>query len=137
MLPTNIDLTEHQDFGGGSLFNSNSWFDIPIGIIDDDIMSSDEYEIYNRHIELFGRTRHSNQARDVFGVLYDMPKKDYVYWKRTCCKCGKRLYPWSNLGGICCECNRDWNNSSSGRIPWKTYNSRFSSNSVRDIFNLR
>ena len=136
MLPTNIDLTEHQDFGSGSLFNSNSWFDIPIGIIDDDIMSSDEYEIYSRHIELFGRTRHSNQARDVFGVLYDMPKKDYVYWKRTCCRCGKRLYPWSNLGGICCECNRDWNNSSSGRIPWKTYNSRFS-NSVRDIFSLR
>ena len=136
MLPPNIDLTEHRDFSMDDISLGIIDFDIPL---DDDIpVTSDQYERMLEYEKIFGRKRHSNQVRDVLGYIYDLPNKDYLYWKSHCARCGKTLVPWDNLGGICRECdsqcNMDYNY---GRIPWKEYKLISRPDRIMDIFSMR
>lgn len=139
MLPPKIDLTANRDFGGGRF--DDFTIDIPIALYDDEVMSSDEYEALCKYESFFGRRTHKNQARQMLGVLYDAPIKDLDAWRQTCLRCGKRLVPWNNFGGICRECDGEISQSSGfWNIPWLSYNSQDvprATDSPMDIFSLR
>ena len=136
MLPPNIDLTEHRDFGESDFSLGIIDFDIPI---DDDVpVTSDQYERMLEYEKIFGRKYHHNQVRDVLGYIYDIPKKDYIDWKSHCARCGKTLVPWDNLGGICRECDSQCNQSYGyGQIPWQEYKSSRIQDRIMDIFSMR
>lgn len=130
MLPPNIDLTEHRDFGK---FSGN--LVIPIAFNDTEIMTSDDYENICRYESIFGK-KMRNQAHKMLGDVYDLPFP--IDWNRTCVRCGKPLLPWNNLGGICRECDKELNQSYGfGGFPWQMYNTPINPSSVMDIFNLR
>lgn len=136
MLPGNIDLTEHRDFSDNQLFFNLNDFSIDIPISDDENITPDQYDKIVMYENIFGKRIHKNQAREVFGKSYDVRVK--VDWKKTCLRCGRPLFPWNNLGGICRECDGELNQSYGyGSIPWKTYNDSNNPRSVMDIFNLR
>lgn len=143
MLPSNIDLTENHDFG-----NSSVSLDIRIGgFIDDVFVTADQYEVYEKYTKIFGNTRHKNQAREILGDLYDLPKKDKYGWKTHCHKCGRLLFPW-NHNGLCEKCKDTMVFETGKRIttyrhirspfPWESsYDLERFPNRIKNIFDLR
>ena len=139
MIPRNIDLTVNRDFGRAG---EGNFISLPLAVRDGELMSSDEYEELCKYESVFGK-RVRNQAREVLGDLYDLPQKDkeFEMWRQTCLRCGKRLFPWDNIGGICKDCDNEitqsygfWN------IPWlseNTFDTPRDTHSVMDIFDLR
>ena len=129
MLPTNIDLTEHRDFGNGHInFLGRLSIDL-----DAEEMSLDQYKEIVWWEGIFGKTRHSNQKREVF----EYEKKYYERWKDTCEKCGKPLRcPWKRAGSLCIECDEDMEYS---RLPWVEKYGQIATNINRtmDIFSMR
>ena len=133
MLSGRIDLTANHDFRG-----SQTITEMDITVFDrwysDGPISNEEYDYLSWWEGMFGRTRHTNEKRRVFG-----DDKRYEEEMRChCYRCGIELkMPWNRFYGLCRECN-DVVDSSVQRIPWKVY--RASSdrrNEASEVFNLR
>lgn len=114
MLSLRVDLTENRDFSGG---NGIIMMDTPIDIsfVEEDLLSTDQYEHLVWWEGIFGRKRHPNQKREIFDEEGNYFKK----MKTHCCRCGKEFrIPWDNVGGVCRKCDGSLNDSDQ-RIPWK------------------
>lgn len=120
VLPRNIDLTEHRDFGGSNTF----FFDTPIEIPIDEyrLMTPDEYDHIMWYEGIFGRNRHYMDKSKIF----DTPDVKR-YWDCHCARCGVELRtPWNLRGGLCKECDEivefDEGDMRTPRAPWKRKN---------------
>lgn len=133
-LPRKIDLTANGDFGGNR-FNHTLAFPIEIEreLVTKE-MTNEEYDELIKWGKIFGRRKwHKNQKNKIF----DPEIKFNKYWENTCYRCGKTIRePWSNIGGICKNCNDHLEKTSSNKIPWKkkTFDNV---NMRRDLFELR
>ena len=113
MLPSNIDLTEHSDFGMRSTFDS--WlipFQIPnepddfFSSNEDEWMTSERYDELCRLERFFGRRKHPNKKSEVFGW-----NDDKIFWERRkhhCVRCGTVVrFPWKIHNGLCEKCEQE------------------------------
>lgn len=108
MLPPNIDLTSHGDFGH-NLVNL-----IPQTPLDYDYDSE-------------------NEKFDIFPNL----RKRYFYEedKEHCIRCGKVIrLPWKNYHGLCEECDGI---VAKGDYPWDNSPTRWWDDKGYNLFNLR
>lgn len=134
MLPPNIDLTSHGDFGHNMV---NLIPQTPLDYDDDsedNNMSTEEYEAILRYEKIFGRKkRHKNEKFDIFPNL----RKRYFYEedKEHCIRCGKVIrIPWKNYYGLCEECDGI---VAKGDYPWETYQIVWGDDKGYNLFNLR
>lgn len=136
-IPRNIDLTANHDFGrDGRIIIPALSIDT---LLDEEISTSDEYELVARHESIFGKRRYRSQVNEAFGPLFNIPFES-ENWNRICVRCGRFLFPWNNLGGICRECDNQLNQSYGplwDNIPWHRYDTPRLPNRVMDIFDLR
>ena len=129
-LPRKIDLTANRDFGN-NIFNHTLVFPIEI---ERELMTNEEYDELVKWENIFGRKWHKNQKNKIF----DPEVKFNRYWENTCYRCGKTIRePWSNIGGICKNCNDHLEKTSSNKIPWKKETFENNVNMRRDLFELR
>lgn len=116
-LPRKIDLTANRDFGDNR-FNHTLVFPIEI---ERELMTNEEYDELVKWENIF-----------------DTEVKFNRYWENTCYRCGKTIKePWSNIGGICKNCNDHLEKTSSNKIPWKKETFENNVNMRRDLFELR
>ena len=129
-LPRKIDLTANRDFGDNRF---NHTFVFPIEI-ERELMTNEEYDELVKWENIFGKKWHKNQKNKIF----DPEVKFNKYWENTCYRCGKTIRePWSNIGGICKNCNDHLEKTSSNKIPWKKETFENNVNMRRDLFELR
>lgn len=131
MISRNIDLTEHRDFSGGDAFIIPFDIELIDRAYEDGYMSIDQYEQVVKWEGIFGRKRHTSEARKIF----DMPvPKD---WQHKCARCGKVIKaPWDNIYGLCLRCNESLEMDSYSRIPWSPFKIVYN-RIPRDLFDLR
>ena len=116
MLPSNIDLTEHNDFSGGVL---DLRLDTPVDIEyydEQTLMTSDEYEFLTWWESIFGKRRHPSIKKLLFpqnGI--DVPT---IPWNNT----------WSPYNPPFRE---------DDRIPWSSNMGVFRDDKGFNIFNRR
>ena len=134
MLPPNIDLTSHGDFGHNLV---NLIPQTPLDYDDDsedNNMSTEEYEAILRYEKIFGRKkRHKNEKFDIFPNL----RKRYFYEedKEHCIRCGKVIrIPWKNYYGLCEECDGI---TAKSYLPWDVFLTTSEDNKGYNLFNLR
>lgn len=126
MLPENIDLTEHRDFGSG-LFGL-----LPVDgrpVRGDFTPPSVRLGLWE---DIFGKERHTDQRRDIFDPDYNLRPVT------ECFRCGAELrIPWDRLHGLCKECKSKLVSlkTDNNRTPWKSPISV--RDTTKDIFNLR
>lgn len=135
MLPPNIDLTSHGDFG-----NNRVNFMLPQTPLDYDddsedlYMSTEEYEAILRYEKIFGKKkRHKNEK---FGIFPNLRKR-YFYEedKEHCIRCGKVIrLPWKNYFGLCGECEGI---VAKGDYPWDNSLTTWWDDKGYNLFNLR
>lgn len=135
MLSTKVDLTENQDFSGGS----STFMDTPIEVSYDDfkLMTYDQYERLIWWEGIFGRKMHRNQKAELFNIE-PWPFLDAL--KSGCQRCGKPLrVPWKNFRGMCKSCYEKFDLGIQ-KIPWNESIEGWSNNrgnTIRDLFDLR
>lgn len=128
MLPSNIDLTENRDFGGGETE------DTLVSIyLDAELMTPEQYETVIRWERIFGKKRHTNEKNS----LFDEETPFIDIWRNKCQRCGKELAPWNITYSLCRDCNRIVENNVQ-QIPWRTYRvTRINDRGQGDLFDLR
>lgn len=137
MLPRNIDLTEHRDFGGGNVFILDTIIEIPID--EYHLMTPDEYDHLMWWEGIFGRRRHYTEKSKVF----DVEKRFESHWNHHCLRCGVALrIPWKTHNGLCKKCDDIVSLEEGGtRIPWKRSHKSLNEGGHRDpkydLFNSR
>lgn len=137
MLPSNIDLTSHGDFGINRV-NLNLIPQTPLDYDDDSedglFMSTEEYEAILRYEKIFGKKkRHKNEKFDIFPNL----RKRYFYEedKEHCIRCGKVIrLPWKNYYGLCEECDGI---TAKSYLPWDGFITAWMDDKGYNLFNLR
>ena len=105
MVSRNIDLTEHRDFSNNISLNGISQVLLREinRIQENDIMSTDEYDILWNYHSIFGFKRHTNMAEQIFKTKERKFKEDYY---SHCERCGKLIQiPWRRIYGRCEKCN--------------------------------
>lgn len=134
MLPSNIDLTSHGDFGNNRI---NLIPQTPLNYDDDseyNNMSTEEYEAILCYEKIFGeKKRHKNEKFDIFPNL----RKRYFYEedKEHCIRCGKVIrLPWKNYYGLCGECDGI---TAKSYFPWESMFGISSDDKGYNLFNLR
>lgn len=138
MLPSNIDLTSHGDFGINNRVNLNLIPQTPLDYDDDSedglFMSTEEYETILRYEKIFGKKkRHKNEKFDIFPNL----RKRYFYEedKEHCIRCGKVIrLPWKNYYGLCEECDGI---TAKNYLPWDGFITARMDDKGYNLFNLR
>lgn len=140
MVSRNIDLTEHRDFSNNISLNSISQVLLrEIDCIEEnDIMSTDEYNILWNYHSIFGFKRHTNMAEQIFKTKERKFKEDYY---SHCERCGKLIrIPWRRIYDLCEKCNNVMETTTSdGKIkfPWDIEITSSSRDDTMDIFRLR
>lgn len=133
MLPSNIDLTSHGDFGDNR-FNIIPQLSPLDYDDDDDFITAEAYDAILHYEKIFGnKKRHKNEKFDIFQNL----RKRHFYDedKEHCIRCGKVIrLPWKNYFGLCEECDGI---VSKGDYPWDVYQTTWVRDNVYDLFNLR
>ena len=135
MLSPKIDLTEHRDFGGGTI----DLMDTPIEIPYDEyeLMTPDEYERLIWLEGIFGKRGHWNQKHKIFNID-DSP---FISRNKShCYRCGKPFrIPWDNIGGVCRKCDSENSEmcNSVQVIPWKKCQSPIERDIAYNLFNRR
>lgn len=145
MLPRNIDLTEHGDFGPGDgeelIDNLTHTVDTLLyygDVVDNDCMSVDQYMLILQWERIFGKTRHTNMKSQIFGGK--LPFKDDNRYGTKCRRCGRNISaPWNRVYDMCKDCH---NTLEMGiqQIPWRPNNLRVVRRGDRgqgDLFELR
>lgn len=133
MLPHNIDLTEHHDFGEGSVWTLSLPDERIEEIYDDGYITSEEYDAFVKMESIFGRKRHFTEKRRIF----DHESKYIQYWKTRCNCCGKEIrVPWDHslYGGLCRKCDSEYEKQS---FPWNKRMTLEWNNRTEDVFNLK
>ena len=128
-----IDLTERNDFSSLRVEDVlTSMF------LDDELVSSDEYETIVRWESIFGKERHDNEKAEIF----DYNGKYERDVERHCQRCGIELrVPWKVFYGLCKECD-EFVDAGDEPLPWKrgcgTIGSRGSvGDDIQNLFGLR
>lgn len=137
MLPDNIDLTEHRDFGEGfrnffiDEITSISAHEQIYELIDSPFVSIEQCNLITAWEGVFGK-RHRNEWFDIF--KWDFHKHD-----GCCVRCGKPIVPWGE-NELCKECNNGLEKQLrpfpwyvAGADPWRPADDRGQDN----LFNLR
>lgn len=138
MLPRNIDLTEHSDFGPGDyeLDTSVDTLTQYNDIVDDEIMPMDQYMIILQWERIFGKTRHTNIKNQIFRL----PSKDDNWYGTKCRRCGRNISaPWNRVYDMCKDCHNTLEMRIQ-QIPWKPNLLRVVRTGDRgqgDLFDLR
>jgi hypothetical protein len=138
MLSNRIDLTANRDFG-----HRQTIVEMDMGIFDrwydDDSITLDEYDYLSWWEGVFGKTRHTNEKRKLFGE----DRNNIVLRLEMgthCARCGKELkLPWARFYGLCRECNDDVERGAQ-RLPWKAYKAEVSDrrmDNASEVFSLR
>jgi len=127
MIPGNIDLTEHRDFGdsNGGILSFLRISEVFAG--QNSPMTNEEYEKIRRYEELFGSDEmHSSQS-----LIFDVRKSG------ACCRCGKTLkIPWRKKYMVCDDCYSQLYPEK--RIPWKEAgNVSWGRDTFSELFNLK
>lgn len=140
MVSRNIDLTEHRDFSNNISINGISQVLLREinRIQENDIMSTDEYNILWNYHSIFGFKRHTNMAEQIFKTKERKFKEDYY---SHCERCGKLIrIPWRRIYGLCEKCNNVMETTTSdGKIkfPWDIEITSSPRDDTMDIFRLR
>lgn len=138
MLPSNIDLTANGDFRRSATFTGR--FDIPIELWDEDIMTSDDYEKLKWWEKMFGKRRHENRKRAIFGIANSLFVRDL---ENRCCRCGKEFrLPWEReKRELCKRCSDEIEHDNQYlKFPWnymKLSVRRIGDRGQGDLFDLR
>ena len=136
MLPSNIDLTSHGDFGDNraNLIPQLSPLDYDDDDSEDNVMSIEAYDAILRYEEIFGKKkRHKNEKFDIFQNL----RKRHFYEedKERCIRCGKVIrLPWKNHFGLCEEC---YGITANNYYPWDSCLTSWGDDKGYNLFNLR
>lgn len=123
MLPSNIDLTEHNDFSGGVL-DLTQLMDTPVDMEYYDektLMTNTEYEFLTWWESIFGKRRHPSIKRQLFPqVGIDIPSLP-------------RIIPWNNTWSP-----YNYNPfEEDDRIPWSSNMGEFRDDRGFNLFNRR
>ena len=130
MLSPRVDLTEHIDFGGGTINFMDTLIEIPLD--EYQLMTCDEYEWFKWWESIFGRRGHRNQKHEIFN-----PNGTLNECRSHCYRCGKPFrIPWDNIGGVCRKCDGEMCDSVQA-IPWKKYQSQRERDIAYNLFNRR
>ena len=132
MLPRNIDLTEHGDFGSDEIF-----LDETLGIwFGDELLTPKQYDAVRRWETIFGKRVHRDERSNIFTNV-DLPF--LTGDNGRCTRCGRRLVPWNHFYGFCMKCNDEMERFTP-KIPWRNNTPRIVRAGDRgqgDLFELR
>ena len=103
MVPSNIDLTENRDFGFRGP-QGISFIHLALDAEDNEFVTPEEYELIRKKEYFFGKRRHDNRKREIFGI-----QKFIFNLESHCCRCGKEFrLPWERKRrDLCNECSED------------------------------
>ena len=131
-ISNKIDLTENGEFSGGTM---NRLFNLMSGEIFD-IAYKETENRRSKHERIFGRKYHYTDVMEA--VDCDMFALEEAKWR--CPRCGRKLFPWDDIYGLCKACRKDMETPPSNRAEYKwLYYRSFTGKTTddRDILRLR
>ena len=116
ILSPKVDLTADRAF---STLNMSLVEDTVIDMSLDEYqsMTSDQYDKLMWFESIFGKRRHYNKKKELFGIgEYD---EHFLARKGHCARCGSIIRePWNYYNGLCKDCATKLDDGKDNRTPW-------------------